>query len=153
VGEFVSGDGTSDAYRTYRFTDTQVPAVSVVYYCLEQVDLDGTTSRSRVIEVVMSEASVLPVEMALLPNYPNPFNPGTTIAFDVNKAAVVSLRVLDLSGQVVRTLVAGEPYGAGRYQVVWDGRNEQGMRVASGVYLYQLSTADFRSLRKMTLLQ
>jgi hypothetical protein len=153
VGELVRGAGTSDAYLTYSFTDTDAPQADVLYYVLNQVDLNGTSTRSQVIEVAVANAVVVPTSMALLPNYPNPFNPETTIAFDVSTESVVTLRVFDLTGQVVRTLIAGESFGAGRYESVWDGRSEAGVRAASGVYFYQLSTDGYSALRKMTLLQ
>jgi hypothetical protein len=153
VGELVRGAGTSDAFLTYSFTDTEVPSAQVVYYALSQIDLDGSSHRSSVVMVSLADAVAVPTRMALLQNYPNPFNPGTTIAFDVNSDAVVTLRVFDLTGQVVRTLVSGERFSPGRYERSWDGRNEAGVRVASGVYFYQLATDGFGALRKMTLVQ
>jgi hypothetical protein len=153
VGNLVEGAGTSDEYLLYSFRDETAPAADVLYYYLNQVDLDGSSARSNVLEIVVSEAIVLPTSMALLQNYPNPFNPETTITFDVSEESVVTLRIYDLTGQVVRTLVSGERFGAGQHQSLWDGRSESGLRVASGVYFYQLSTDSFTSMKKMTLLQ
>jgi hypothetical protein len=153
VGELVQGAGTSDAFLNYSFTDTDVPSAGMLYYVLSQIDLDGSSRRSSVVVVSLAPAIAVPTQMALLQNYPNPFNPGTTIAFDVNSSAVVTLRVFDLTGQVVRTLVNGEHFSPGRYERSWDGRSEAGVRVASGVYFYQLATDGFASLRKMTLVQ
>jgi hypothetical protein len=153
VGNLVEGAGTSDEYLLYSFRDETAPAADVLYYYLNQVDLDGSSARSSVLEIVVSEAIVLPTGMALLQNYPNPFNPETTITFDVSAESVVTLRIYDLTGQVVRTLVSGERFGAGQHQSLWDGRSESGLRVASGVYFYQLSTDSFTFMKKMTLLQ
>jgi flagellar hook assembly protein FlgD len=78
---------------------------------------------------------------ALAQNVPNPFNPETTISYELPEAADIRLIIADLSGQMVRTLVQGM-HQAGRYSVVWDGRDTKGRVVASGVYLYRLEAVD-----------
>jgi hypothetical protein len=85
-------------------------------------------------------------------NYPNPFNPSTKISFALPEATEVSLKIYDVAGQLVQTLVAGI-IEAGRHQVVWDGTNQNGMQVASGVYFYQLRAGEFKQVRKMSLLR
>jgi flagellar hook assembly protein FlgD len=85
-------------------------------------------------------------------NYPNPFNPSTTISFVLPEAAQVSLKIYDVTGQLVQTLVEGF-VEAGRHQVVWDGANQHGVPVASGVYFYQLQAGEFKQVRKMSLLK
>jgi hypothetical protein len=85
-------------------------------------------------------------------NYPNPFNPQTTIAFSLRQRGVVSLRIYDVAGERVRTL-ADETFDAGPHTRVWDGRNDAGQAVSSGVYFYKLVTADFAQTRKMVLLK
>lgn len=90
---------------------------------------------------------------ALHRNAPNPFNPRTLIRYDLPSPAVVSLRVLDASGRVVRTLVESETKGRGRHAEWWDGKDERGRHVASGTYFYRLE-ADGKVLsRKMVLLK
>jgi len=84
---------------------------------------------------------------------PNPFNPLTTIAFDLPRAEPVSLRVYDTAGRLVRTLLAGNGGKAGRNEVVWNGRDDHGKQAASGVYLYQLETAQKRDVGRMTLVK
>ncbi|MBI4552982.1 MAG: T9SS type A sorting domain-containing protein [Candidatus Latescibacteria bacterium] len=95
----------------------------------------------------------LPTAFALKPNRPNPFNPATQIAYDVPQAAHIMLAVYNLLGQeVVRLVETVQP--PGRYMVTWDGRNGHGMNVASGVYLYRLTTsAGFSQTRRMTLVK
>ncbi|MFQ5768938.1 MAG: FlgD immunoglobulin-like domain containing protein [bacterium] len=95
---------------------------------------------------------VIPAQFRLLQNYPNPFNPETRISYEVAKPARVVLQVMNLLGQEVRTLV-DEEKPAGFYEVMWDGRDNHGQRVASGVYLYRLETRGFVQTRKMVLLQ
>jgi len=83
----------------------------------------------------------IPTEFSLLQNHPNPFNPSTTIKYDLPQQAEVKLEIFNLLGRHVRTLVS-QTQQAGRYAITWDGRNEQGQALASGVYLYQLHVAD-----------
>ena len=97
--------------------------------------------------------SLVPTETALLPNYPNPFNPETWIPYQLKRPADVTLAIYDLNGQTVRTLVAGyQPAGVYRSReraAYWDGRNEMGETVANGVYFYTLTAGDFTATRKM----
>ena len=156
ISSIIAGDGTSDTARSFDFLDQDLPATDVVYYYLRQIDLNGTTTRSNVIEVLLAPTAVLeqilPLSTALAQNYPNPFNPETTIQFDLAVETSVSLRVYDVTGQVVRTLVSAT-LPAGTYTRLWDGSNEQGMRVGNGVYFYELKAGSFTSKKKMTLLQ
>ncbi len=94
----------------------------------------------------------LPTSFSLSQNYPNPFNPVTSICFDLPTAGTVSLQVLNLQGQIVQTLAAGQK-SAGRYTVSWDGKNFNGENVASGIYFYRLTANDFIQTRKMLLIK
>lgn len=98
------------------------------------------------------DLSELPVRFTLGQNYPNPFNPTTAIPFEMPKAGAVQLSVLNILGQEVVTLIDGF-MSAGTHQVVWDGRNETGKQVASGVYFYRLSTATETAVKKMLLIE
>jgi len=93
-------------------------------------------------------ASALTLEQ----NVPNPFNPSTTIAWTLQRPGPVQLRVFDVRGAVVRTLVSGDA-AAGEHRDTWDGRDDGGRRVASGVYFYRLETADAVRSRSMVLLK
>jgi len=86
------------------------------------------------------------------PNYPNPFNPSTTIVFSLAEAGQTSLRIYDVSGRLVRTLVDYE-LPAGFQEIGWDGRDESGNSVASGVYFYRLATGRYTGTRKMVMLR
>lgn len=94
----------------------------------------------------------LPAATSLAPNYPNPFNPNTTIEYRVDAFGPVELAVFDLLGQKIRTLVGAEQ-APGRYAVRWDGRADSGRPVSSGVYLYRLATGDHQETRRLTLLK
>lgn len=89
---------------------------------------------------------------ALYPNIPNPFNPTTTISFANAQPSAVKLEIFNIKGQKVRTLV-DEMLGAGTHKVVWDGDDDQGQSVSSGLYLYRLSAPDFVKTRKMMLVK
>lgn len=101
---------------------------------------------------VLDNVISLPTAFALDQNYPNPFNPTTTIKFALPKDATVTLRVYDVLGRVVRTLV-NQRVSAGYQQVVWDGRNEAGSQVSSGMYIYHISAGAFTSTKKMMMLK
>ena len=94
----------------------------------------------------------LPEEISLIGNFPNPFNPSTTIRYGLNQAGEVSLKVYNGLGQVVRTLV-NERQSAGYKNAVWDGKNDLGHQVPSGIYLYRLSVNSFVQTRKMILIR
>ena len=104
------------------------------------------------VEEIRDQLPVVPREYCLFQNWPNPFNSETTIRYDVPAVSQVSLRIYDVTGQLVRELVRQE-HPAGQYSVVWDGRNSEGTLVANGVYLYELRSDDFRAIRKMVLMK
>lgn len=89
---------------------------------------------------------------ALRQNFPNPFNPTTRIAYTLARSSRVALRIYDVSGRLVKTLVDGS-MPAGNYEEIWNGTDNGGGRVASGVYFYRLSAPGFVSTRKMVLLR
>lgn len=94
----------------------------------------------------------IPLITRLFANYPNPFNPSTTISFDLAAPQTAALRIYNLRGQLVNTLCDSE-LSAGSYSYIWDGRDAGRSRVASGVYFYRLSTASHTETRKMLLLK
>lgn len=98
----------------------------------------------------------VPSEFQLAQNYPNPFNPETRITFDIPADAAgnvkVQLRVFNLLGELVRTLVDDDK-APGRYTVTWDGKGGRGQRVASGVYIYQITAGSFSQTKRMLLLK
>jgi steroid delta-isomerase-like uncharacterized protein len=106
---------------------------------------------------VILEGVGIPDRTALLPNYPNPFNPETWIPFKLAEAEDVVIRIYDPSGKLIRTIDLGHR-DAGFYlsrdrAACWDGRNELGERVSSGFYFYQLQVGDFSSTRKMLIVK
>jgi len=137
---FVQGKGTTTESQSYSFVDNTVQA-GTYQYRLRQVDLDGSYSLSNVVEVTMN-----PMEFSLAQNYPNPFNPSTTINFSLAKESNVNLRVFDLLGQEIISLVNNEFMNAGSYSYKFDASS-----LASGTYVYRLEAGNFVQTRKMTL--
>jgi len=95
----------------------------------------------------------LPLQYALDQNYPNPFNPTTMITFGLPRQSTVTLEVYNILGMKVRTLIAGERMNAAKYSYVWDGKDDAGMSVSSGVYLYRIQTEGFSAAKKMVLMK
>jgi beta-glucanase (GH16 family) len=102
---------------------------------------------------VDDNAPVAVKRIELGPNVPNPFNPRTTISFELDSPRAVTLRVYDMAGHLVRTLVSGRTYESGNHQVMWDGLDNNDEAVASGVYLYRLEAGGEQDVRRMVLVR
>jgi len=98
------------------------------------------------------KGTTLPMQFELSNNYPNPFNPVTHISFSLPTKSEVTLSVFNILGQQVKTLASGA-FEAGRHEIVWDGTNEAGEHVTSGIYLYRLEAGNFLETKKMVLLK
>jgi len=102
--------------------------------------------------VPMTVERALPTTYALSQNYPNPFNPETVIEYELPEESHVTLTVYNVLGQEIRRL-ENEVKPGGYYKVVWDGKNEFGGQVATGIYFYRLEAGAFTSIRKMMILK
>jgi len=100
----------------------------------------------------IGELSARPVRFALHQNAPNPFNPSTVVSYELGKDEWVELEIFDLLGRKVRTLV-DEPRSSGSHLATWDGRDDRGVRVATGAYLYRLRAGGFVASRKLLLIR
>lgn len=94
----------------------------------------------------------LPYQFSLSQNTPNPFNPVTTIEFSIPQRSIVTVEIFNALGQKVRTLV-NEPKAAGSYRIEWNGQNDTGLPVATGVYVYRIQAGDFSQTKKMVLVR
>lgn len=151
VSELISGAGTTDQLMDYMFEDNSLPAAEIVYYVLEQIDLDGTVNLSNPIEVLLGARFILPTEFASAV-YPNPFNPRTTISYELPTDTAVSVIIYDAIGQEIRQLVS-QHYTAGRYSVQWDAKDHMGRSVGSGVYIAKIKAGPNTAIQKMLLLK
>ena len=100
----------------------------------------------------ISEITKIPNNFRLYPNYPNPFNPSTTIAYDLPEASKVKITIYNVLGREVRTLFDGSQL-AGHYSIRWNGRNEQDNPVAAGIYFIRCIAGDKIQDHKMLLLK
>lgn len=112
------------------------------------VELQGSVAQ---IELKKS-SSALPTKFALNQNYPNPFNPTTTFSFDIPKESFVNLTVYDINGRVIKELV-NNTVKVGSHRFVWNGKDTFGRQVASGMYLYRMTSDDFTQTKKLLLLK
>jgi hypothetical protein len=127
-------------------------SVVVMKRCIP-ADCGGQKAGENADETVSKDdGAQVPGTFSLAQNYPNPFNPNTSIGYTLGATAHVTLEIVNMNGQVVRTLV-DETQTAGEHAVSWDAINDDGKRVASGVYLYRLRAGDYVDSRKMTLLK
>lgn len=125
------------------------------YYKLAAVDINGNRSAYALLapeSITGVTRRDVPPASYLAQNVPNPFNPSTRIAFGIRETAPVTLRIYNVSGQLIKVLVDRE-LGGGRYEFDWDGKSENGAWSASGVYFYRLEAGSFRETRKMVLIR
>ena len=105
------------------------------------------------VEEKLAEAQAIPTTYELFQNFPNPFNPVTTIRYGLPRAERVTLKVYNLLGEEVVTLVNNEQKAAGYHTAIWDGRNKDGRVVASGVYVYWIRAGSYSATRKLALVK
>ncbi|MDE3269014.1 MAG: ankyrin repeat domain-containing protein [Pseudomonadota bacterium] len=149
--------GTTAAAPTlYAHAEAHLTAVTVAGWLAAAQKLNLPAAYARGVSALHRlHAYLTPSKTELLANYPNPFNPDTWLPYRLDKAAQVNIHIYDSKGQLVRTLALGSQ-PAGVYQdksraAHWNGRNNQGERVASGVYFYTLAAGNFTATRKMLL--
>ncbi len=139
---FVRGKGTTTEVQNYSYTDSKLNVGSYSYR-LKQIDFDGTFEYSNEINVDLTAPSVFALEQ----NYPNPFNPSTMISYSIPQNSFVTIKVYDIIGNEVATLV-NQTQEAGKYDIRFDANN-----LSNGVYLYSIKTDNFTSTKKMILLK
>jgi photosystem II stability/assembly factor-like uncharacterized protein len=138
---FVKGNGTTTVKKEYSYSD--LSASGDVSYRLKQIDYDGTFKYSQVVELNFQT----PGKFELAQNYPNPFNPTTVINYQIVKAGKVSLKVYDVLGKEIASLV-DEEKAVGNYSIQFDAG-----KFSSGVYYYTLTAGEFSNTKKMILMK
>jgi hypothetical protein len=139
-------------------TDATLEFDGTYYYKIYAFDFSGNRSEAsneaaaQIETGVGSDGPAVPTEFGLDQNYPNPFNPSTSIRFAVPNAAEVAINVYDIRGVQVRTLAQGQ-FAAGYHTVTWDGRNNAGIQVSNGTYMYRLETDAEGFTKKMIFLK
>ena len=146
---FVNGNGTTSESHIYSYSDDLSSIIlnnGKIFYRLKQIDFDGSFEYSNTLEVVLST----PDKFTLEQNYPNPFNPSTVIRFHLPKASNVELKIYDIIGNEIATLV-NEYKPAGVYKVPFSIENNAGL--SSGIYFYKITAGEFVQTRKMILIK
>jgi len=138
---FIPATNTSQM-QVYQFVDEEVTSSGTYFYWLENLDLDGSSMMHGPVVVLFnvsgSGVPPIPVIPGVNSIYPNPFNPSTNIKYGVPSSGEVDLSIYNLKGQVVRTLVK-ESKSSGTYGAIWNGEDNHGDRVSSGIYIIKLS--------------
>jgi hypothetical protein len=147
---FMNGSGNTSSIKEYSFIDRTDKYLlnGTYYYKLKQIDYNGSFSYSDILIVNLD----VPEKFTLFQNYPNPFNPETIIKYEIPKSSFVILRIYNILGQELKTLV-NERRPVGYYSIKWDGTNDFGQKVGSGIYLYRLQTEKYIESKKMLFLK
>ena len=156
TGSIIDGPRQNNGYTWWRVRwDHSNQVFCDVNPCIGWVfeSFGGVSVITETVLAAPAHNNVIPTGTALLPNYPNPFNPETWLPYQLSEASDVTVRIYSMNGNLVRILVLGHQ-SAGTYQsksraAYWDGRNELGESVASGVYFYTFTAGDFAATRKM----
>jgi len=150
-GGLVKGPGTDSTYSA-RFNDPHGTSKFVTCIYTTVAGLKDSTRWDFTVTGINDHPAV-PTDFVLGQNYPNPFNPTTMISFSLPKEAPVTFEIFNMLGVKVRTLMAGENRSAGTYTLTWEGRNDAGVNMPSGVYLYRVIAGSYIASKKMTLLK
>jgi hypothetical protein len=146
--ELINGQGSTPTRHNYEYLDKNVQLGSTYYYKLTDMDYQGRVESHGPTAVTVSE----PKTFQLQQNYPNPFNSETRIPFVLEESGAVRLDIYNILGQKIRVLVDAE-MTAGEHVAAWDGLNDQGLALTTGVYYYVLQSLEGRQTRKMHLVR
>jgi hypothetical protein len=137
------------------YLDANVPAGTYEYELTALYDGGWESEMSDPVEIIhdpTNAGNILPLVTELHDNYPNPFNPETTIKFSLNTTERTLIEVYNIKGEKVKTLV-DENLSAGQHSIIWNGTDDAGKSVSSGVYFYKIYATDYTSVKKMILLK
>ena len=140
----------------YSFTDVEIQEQTTYYYWLMSAEYDGTTEYYGPTSVktkgFTGDNMILPVVTQLNSAYPNPFNPSTTISFDIKDEVKVRIEIYNVKGQKIKSLI-NEDIPVGRHRIVWDGLDDNLVRVSSGVYFYRMQAGIYTKINKMIMMK
>ena len=149
----LAGQGSVTHHTEYSYTDANITNQVLYNYRLADVSYKGDVQYHALdSEVVDANNALLPSDLRIHKNYPNPFNPSTIIAWEIGSANGVELAIYDMNGRVVRELV-NSYQSAGYHEARWDGRDSDGNAVPAGLYVYQVKSGQHTKTQKMLLLK
>lgn len=143
--QMIKGALNSETRHDYQWEERVTEGGQIVYYWVADVATDGKMVFHGPIKV---ETIAAPKFYALDQNYPNPFNPSTTITYKLKDDSKVKLNIFNVRGQLVRELVEDDKI-AGEYSIQWDGLDNSGLKVPSGLYFYSIQANNFKATKKM----
>ena len=132
---------------SYEFVILEVNGASCEFG-LDDIYWDGGGA----VSVIEDDYGKLPTKYSLNNNYPNPFNPLTTISYDLPEDGFVNVTIYDMLGRQVKTLM-DQTQDAGYKSLIWNATNDYGKPVSAGIYLYQIQAGEYNSTKKMVLLK
>ena len=155
--ELIKSQSLNGSAADYKYIDTGVRNGVTYFYKLEDISVNGERTMHGPISAkpnygLSLDETMIPDTYGLSQNFPNPFNPGTLIKYQLPEKAKVRLNIYNLLGQKVRTLVDAE-LDAGFKSIYWDGRDDSGRLVSAGVYIYELVAGSFVATRKMVMMK
>ncbi len=135
------------------YTDLNVPTGTHTYYVTGIYgQYESAPTNEVIVDYTESDDPLIPTHTALIGNYPNPFNPETKIEFSLLDADNVDLVIYNIKGEKVKKLITGR-LDSGFHSAVWDGKDDNGKKVASGIYLYRFKTTKINQVKKMMLIK
>ena len=149
--QLIPGAGNSSQRHEYEYADKELTNGITYWYKLEDVDYSGNTELHGPVSATPMKRAA-PKEFRLYPNYPNPFNPVTTISYDLPDDGFVELSVYNMRGEKVTTLLKGNQE-AGSYKMNWNGTNRKGEIVASGIYFLRIASGSYSKTSKMVFIR
>jgi hypothetical protein len=155
----ISGAGNTSEQTNYSYVDEkEVENHATYYYWLESVDYSGQSEFYGSISITINlpdnpEAPEITTALGLQQNYPNPFNPDTKIRFAVEEAGFAVVTIFNLKGQKMTTVFSGNVEAKSFYETIWNGKDDRGNEVSSGVYLYRLESGSKSETKRMLLIK
>ena len=146
--DFVPGNGSTSESHFYEYIDKHDPGISTVYYRLKQIDTDGSFEYSSVLNVTLN----VPTNYQLSNNYPNPFNASTVIRYSLPIEGFVRINIYDELGRLIRTLL-NKNQSPGDHTMTWDGKNDAGEFVSSGLYFYRMTAGTNTITKQMIMIK
>ena len=148
------GQGTTSSSTDYEYLDKLVEPNTTYEYRLADIAYDGvaTYHSTREVHVENTQLSTKVDDFTVLPAYPNPFNPSTTITYGLENDSKVSIQIFDLAGQLISTLQDNNQL-QGWHSIVWNGTNKEGTQVPAGIYISKITSNNTTKTTKLMLIK
>ena len=156
ISNIISANNQPETHN-YSFTDSETEYETTYYYWLQSCDLDGSNQYHGSICVTTGNGQtiqnpLIPITTKLKNAYPNPFNPSTSISFDIADPSDVKIEIFNTKGQKVRDLLSGY-CNVGSHSIVWNGKDNNGIHCGTGIYFYKMQAGKFVQVNKMMMMK